>query len=36
MHFLIGALCMLMSTFIIYRVLSREQKQPNPVTPAAD
>jgi DHA1 family tetracycline resistance protein-like MFS transporter len=31
MHFLIGAVCMLMSTIIIYRVLSREKKQTAPV-----
>jgi DHA1 family tetracycline resistance protein-like MFS transporter len=31
MHFLIGAVCMLMSTIIIYRVLSRERKQTTPV-----
>jgi DHA1 family tetracycline resistance protein-like MFS transporter len=30
MHFLIGAVCMLMSTIIIYRVLSREKKQTAP------
>jgi MFS transporter, DHA1 family, tetracycline resistance protein len=35
-HFMIGAVCMLMSTIIIYHVLSREKKQPTPVTPAAD
>jgi DHA1 family tetracycline resistance protein-like MFS transporter len=35
-HFMIGAVCMLMSTLIIYRVLSREHRQPNPITPAAD
>jgi MFS transporter, DHA1 family, tetracycline resistance protein len=31
MHFLIGAVCMLMSTIVIYRVLSRERKQTTPV-----
>jgi DHA1 family tetracycline resistance protein-like MFS transporter len=31
MHFLIGAACMLMSTIVIYRVLSRERKQATPV-----
>jgi DHA1 family tetracycline resistance protein-like MFS transporter len=31
MHFLIGAVCMLMSTIIIYRVLSREKKQTAPI-----
>jgi RsiW-degrading membrane proteinase PrsW (M82 family) len=36
MHFLIGAVCMLMSTVIIYHVLSREDKQPTPIAPAAD
>jgi DHA1 family tetracycline resistance protein-like MFS transporter len=30
MHFMIGAVCMLMSTIIIYRVLSREHKQASP------
>jgi DHA1 family tetracycline resistance protein-like MFS transporter len=32
MHFLIGAVCMLMSTVIIYRVLSREKKQTAPIS----
>lgn len=36
MHFLIGAACMLMSTVIIYYVLSRERKQPAPATPPAN
>lgn len=31
MHFLIGAVCMLMSTIIIYRVLSREKKHTVPI-----
>jgi MFS transporter, DHA1 family, tetracycline resistance protein len=31
MHFLIGALCMLLSTIIIYYVLTREKKRPVPV-----
>ena len=31
MHFLIGAVCMLMSTIIIYSVLSREKKQTAPI-----
>jgi len=31
MHFLFGAVCMLMSTIIIYRVLSREKKQTAPI-----
>ena len=35
-HFMIGAVFMLMSTIIVYRVFSHEKKQPNPVTPAAD
>ncbi len=34
MHFLIGAVCMLMSTIIIYRVLSREKKETDPKEPA--
>jgi MFS transporter, DHA1 family, tetracycline resistance protein len=35
MHFLIGAVCMLMSTIIIYRVLSREKKQTAPTDPVS-
>ena len=30
-HFILGAVCMLLSTLIIYRVLSREKNQPVPI-----
>jgi DHA1 family tetracycline resistance protein-like MFS transporter len=32
-HFLIGAACMLLSLILIYKVLSREKKEPAPATP---
>jgi DHA1 family tetracycline resistance protein-like MFS transporter len=35
-HFMIGAVFMLLSTIIAYRALSRERKHPSPSQPLAD